>query len=102
MAASAASSSVAPQSPPSCQVPKAIRETLSSLRPNLISCISSLLQNSITDGSSRYSCTLEPHGVGSYSQLQETRQAARSSHREGDSQIGQPSRDKDGSPRHDP
>src|SRR2546423_14883384 len=36
MAVTAACSSVAPQSPPSCQVPNAIRETWRSLRPNLI------------------------------------------------------------------
>jgi hypothetical protein len=36
MAAIAACSSVAPQSPPSCQVPKAMGETFSSLRPSLI------------------------------------------------------------------
>ena len=34
----AASSSVAPQSPPSCQVPNAMRETFISVRPSLVRC----------------------------------------------------------------
>src|SRR2546426_6720102 len=43
IAATAASSSVAPQSPPSCQVPNATGDTPSSLRPNLMFFIAILL-----------------------------------------------------------
>jgi len=43
IAATAASSSVAPQSPPSCHVPNAMRETSSSLCPNLMFFITVLL-----------------------------------------------------------
>src|ERR1700722_18679619 len=38
MAPSASAVSVGPQSPPSCQVPRARRETTSPLRPNLTCC----------------------------------------------------------------
>ena len=39
IAATAAASSNRPQSPPSCQVPNAMRDTASPVRPNVMVCI---------------------------------------------------------------